>query len=48
MILHGSVGAGLSRLSDRNRGADLSEVIAAKDLGERFLMKSGVPYTHHP
>lgn len=45
VILHGSVGAGLSHLSDRNPTDDFSEIMMDKTLGERFLMESGVPYT---
>ncbi|MEQ8510202.1 MAG: NAD(P)H-binding protein [Rhodospirillaceae bacterium] len=45
-ILHGSVGAGLSRLiyPEDNWNA-MAETLTAKDLGERHLMESGVPYT---
>lgn len=45
VILHGSVGAGLSHLSDRDPGGEFSDLMLAKGLGERYLMESGVPYT---
>lgn len=45
VILHGSVGAGLSQLSDRNQEAELGDLMIAKGLGERHLIESGVPYT---
>lgn len=45
VILHGSVGAGLSHLSDRNSENEFGDLMMSKSLGELFLMESGVPYT---
>jgi uncharacterized protein YbjT (DUF2867 family) len=46
VILHGSVGAGLSRtVYPKDNWEYMSETLMAKDLGERLLMESGVPYT---
>lgn len=45
VILHGSVGAGISQLSDRDPDRDFGPLFRAKGLGERYLMESGVPYT---
>lgn len=45
-ILHGSVGAGLSRpVYPQERWEVMGPTIQAKDFGERYLMESGVPYT---
>ncbi len=45
-ILHGSVGAGLSRpVYPQERWDVMGPTIQAKDFGERYLMESGVPYT---
>ena len=46
VILHGSVGAGLSRpIYPEARWDVMAPTITAKDLGERHLMESGAPYT---
>jgi uncharacterized protein YbjT (DUF2867 family) len=45
IILHGSVGAGLSQLSDRAREEDMGDLMISKTMGERHLMESGVTYT---
>ncbi len=45
IILHGSVGAGLSKLSDRVRETEMSDLMVSKTMGERHLMESGVTYT---
>lgn len=45
VILHGSVGAGLSHLSERDSEEDFGPLMVAKGLGERYLIESGVPYT---
>jgi len=45
IILHGSVGAGLSQLSDRVREVEMNDLMVAKSMGERHLMESGVTYT---
>lgn len=45
VILHGSVGAGLSYLSDRNQEEELGALMIAKGFGERHLIESGMPYT---
>lgn len=46
VILHGSVGAGLSRPVYPNARWDvMGPTITAKDYGERHLMESGAPYT---
>lgn len=45
IILHGSVGAGLSHLSDRDPDGEFGDLMMAKSLGERYVMESGVPYT---
>jgi len=45
VILHGSVGAGLSHLSERDSEEDFGPLMVAKGLGERYLMESGTPYT---
>lgn len=45
IILHGSVGAGLSHLSDRDPEGEFGDLMMAKSLGERYVMESGVPYT---
>lgn len=46
VILHGSVGAGLSRPVYPNERWDvMGPTITAKDYGERHLMESGAPYT---
>lgn len=45
IILHGSVGAGLSHLSDRDPDGEFSDLMMAKSLGERHVMESRVPYT---
>ena len=45
-ILHGSVGAGLSRaIYPEDRWEFMAATITAKDWGERHLMESGTPYT---
>ena len=45
-ILHGSVGAGLSRaIYPEDRWEFMAATITAKDLAERHLMESGTPYT---
>ncbi|MEQ8736583.1 MAG: NAD(P)H-binding protein [Rhodospirillaceae bacterium] len=45
-ILHGSVGAGLSRpIYPEDNWSRMGNTITAKDFGERHLMESGVPYT---
>jgi hypothetical protein len=46
VILHGSVGAGLSRpVYPQARWDVMGSTITAKDHGERHLMESGAPYT---
>lgn len=46
VILHGSVGAGLSRPVYPNERWDvMGPTITAKDYGERYLIESGAPYT---
>ncbi|NKB45187.1 MAG: NAD(P)H-binding protein [Alphaproteobacteria bacterium] len=46
VILHGSVGAGLSRpVYPDERWDVMGPTITAKDYGERHLMESGAPYT---
>lgn len=46
VILHGSVGAGLSRLIyPKDNWEAMRDTLMSKDLGERLLMESGVPYT---
>jgi uncharacterized protein YbjT (DUF2867 family) len=46
VILHGSVGAGLSRpIYPEARWDVMGPTITAKDHGERHLMESGAPYT---
>ena len=46
VILHGSVGAGLSRpVYPEARWDVMGPTISAKDFGERHLMESGAPYT---
>lgn len=46
VILHGSVGAGLSRpIYPESNWERMGATITAKDYGERLLMESGVPYT---
>ncbi|MFL2771497.1 MAG: NAD(P)H-binding protein [Rhodospirillaceae bacterium] len=46
VILHGSVGAGLSRpVYPEERWGDMAGTITAKDHGERHLIESGAPYT---
>ena len=46
VILHGSVGAGLSRpVYPEARWDVMGPTITAKDHGERHLMESGAPYT---
>ena len=45
-VLHGSVGAGLSRtIYPEDNWERMGKTISAKDFGERYLMESGVPYT---
>ena len=46
VILHGSVGAGLSLpIYPKTRWDVMGPTISAKDFGERHLMESGAPYT---
>ncbi len=46
VILHGSVGAGLSRpIYPTDRWDFMGPTIEAKGMGERHLMESGAPYT---
>lgn len=46
VILHGSVGAGLSRpVYPDERWNVMGPTITAKDYGERYLIESGAPYT---
>ena len=46
VILHGSVGAGMSRkIYPPERYDAMKELLGAKDIGERYLIESGVNYT---
>lgn len=46
VVLHGSVGAGLSRpVYPEDRWDRMGATITAKDYGERHLIESGAPYT---
>ncbi|MCC6173638.1 MAG: NAD(P)H-binding protein [Gammaproteobacteria bacterium] len=46
VILHGSVGAGASRaIYPESRWSAMKDVLQAKDVAERALVASGVPYT---
>ena len=46
VILHGSVGAGISRkIYPSERYDAMKDLLSAKDIGERYLIESGVNYT---
>ena len=46
IILHGSVGAGISRkIYPSERYDAMKDLLSAKDIGERYLIESGVNYT---
>ena len=46
VILHGSVGAGISRkIYPSERYDAMKDLLSSKDIGERYLIESGVNYT---